>query len=310
MTTQYMIAYDHAEIDFTDEEFSKIESNDFLGMWNVFHKKVQLQFKRENIDFEQKTNDLKNNGIMHIENHLKIEEILNFKEKWGEIFSRIRMLRNADSPILLGDDEFSENEYSVVNHSAKDEHHETVISFLKKIINDDITKIVNDYFESNFSICYAIFSETFPDPNPITSFRWHKDYGPDCQTHMMIYLDDAAETGGRTEFLNYDDSRRIDATGHDPNNFQGRVENILEILDDVNVISPQPKIGDIVIFNATRVYHSGIHPINKSRKAIILALQPDFLPWDKSVNRTLFLKYPMGRNISQENPFHPYYLAV
>lgn len=309
MTIQYMIAYDGAEIDFTDDEFSKIENNDFLGMWAVFHKKTQYQFRKENENFEPKMNDLKKNGVIYIKNSLNLKELLNFREAWGEKLSKIRISKNADAPVLL-DDESNENEYSVRNHSVKEEYHDEVYAFLDKVINDDITKIINDYFESNFSICYAIFSEAFPDLDPITSFRWHKDYGPECQTHMMIYLDDAAETGGRTEFINYDDSRRIDATGYDPNNLKDRVKNIQEILNDINVISPQPKIGDIVIFNATRIYHSGIHPTNKSRKAIILALQPDFLPWKKSVNRILFLKHPMGRNISQENPFHPYYLAV
>lgn len=310
MTTQYMIAYGGAEIDFTDEEFSKIENNDFLGIWSVFHKKTQDQFRKENINFQPKENDLIKNGIIHINSVLTPEDISKIKQDWSKNFSPIRMLRDTDTPVIVNDNERRDNHYSVVNHSARDEYHNDICQFLEKAINENVKDIVDSYFESNFSICYAIFSEAFPDLEPITSFRWHKDYGPDCQTHMMIYLDDAAETGGRTEFINYSDSRLIDETGYDPNNFKNRVKNIKEILGSVNIISPQPKAGDAIIFNATRVYHSGVHPKNNSRKAIILALQPDFLPWQKSVNRLLFLKYPMGRNISQENPFHPYYLAV
>lgn len=310
MTTQYMIAYGGAEIDFTDEEFSKIESNDVLGIWSVFHKKTQDQFRKENINFQPKENDLIKNGIIHINSVLSPKDISKLKQDWNKNLSPVRMLRETDRVVIVDDNEHRDNHYSVVNHSVKDEYHNNIFRILEKAINENVTKIMTDYFHSNFSICCAIFSEAFPDSDPITSFRWHKDYGPDCQTHMMIYLDDAAETGGRTDFINYNDSRRIDETGYDPNNFKGRVKNIKEILDDVNIISPQPKAGDALIFNATRIYHLGVHPKQNSRKVIILVFQPDFLPWQKSVNRFLFLKNPMGRNMSQENPFHPYFLAV
>ncbi|WP_232302770.1 hypothetical protein, partial [Elstera litoralis] len=60
---------------------------------------------------------------------------------------------------------------------------------IASVMNEHTTEIIRDYFEAHFSISCAIFSEAFPDADPITSFRWHKDYGPSCQTHIMVYLD-------------------------------------------------------------------------------------------------------------------------
>lgn len=295
MSQRYCIAVNNKIIQFTEEENNLITSNEGGNMWNAFYNAC----KREFIYFNDINKDyLKKNGVEHIKNVLTNDEVIQFKQIWEKNFSPLYISRNNQETQVI--EENDPQKYSVKSFLINGNSVSFVMGIISKILTLSLTKKIEAFYDSHFSINHILFSEALPDSQPLTSFRWHCDGGPDTQLHIMVYLDSYEETEGRTEFLNYNDTQKAIKKGYDLSNPDVRTTRITDFLPTAKIISPKPAAGDILIFNATR----------KSRKVMTLIIQPDFLPWAHSIAPENLFTSPVGRYLLKVNPFFPYYKVV
>jgi ectoine hydroxylase-related dioxygenase (phytanoyl-CoA dioxygenase family) len=302
MPKAYVVSVRGETIYFSQDEIEALNSLDVSRVWSVFQNlcKKKYPFPIRNTD-----NELKKNGIEHLKSVISRDSIEKLKREWENFFVPIIFERNSTNNILAKDN--NSQEYSVRNYVINERSLAIVQEIIRNLFSEIIVQKLENYLESFFSISHIMFSETFPDPDPITSFRWHCDFGPVSQTHIMLYLDDAEITGGKTEFINYEDSKKIIETGQGFLPMADRQLSIKNMYSDANVISPNPKAGDILIFNATQVYHCGIHPTSRSRKILTIVLQSSLVPWKEALSHHNILAFPGGRSLIDENPFFPYY---
>lgn len=305
MPSATIVSVNGQPIAFSEEEIQKLNTRDSVEVWNVFHAACKRFYKYNS---KKNKNTLKKEGVDHIKSLLKPKDVKDFKKIWEENLQPVYMDRNENSGITVGAD--SNKKYSVVNYQITPESIGFVTGIIPKILNNKITAYLEDYFESHFSISLILFAEAFPDPEPITSFRWHRDVGPLSQTHIMVYLDGAEETGGRTDFINYADSQKLEEAGYTPGKPKDRRLSIKDISDEIEIISPKPEAGDALIFNATRIFHCGVHPIRHTRKVMFLILRPDFRHWAEASATEPVFGFPTGRDIELVNPFIPYFRTV
>lgn len=302
MPKAYVVSVKGETVYFSQDEIEALNSLDASRVWSVFQDlcKKKYPFSIKNTD-----NELKKNGIEHLKLVISKENIEKLKNEWENFFVPIIFQRDQTNNVLAQDGKHQE--YSVRNYTIPEHSLEIVQEIVGSIFSQLIVQKLENYLESFFSISHIIFSETFPDPHPITSFRWHCDFGPMSQTHIMLYLDDAEITGGKTEFINYEDSKKIIETGQGFLPMADRQLSIKNMCSEANVISPNPKAGDILIFNASQVYHCGIHPTSRSRKVLTIVLQSSLVPWQEALSHHNILAFPGGRSLIDENPFFPYY---
>lgn len=300
MPNECVVFFKNQIVTFRPDEIEDISSRSCEKVWNVFTN-TSKRFYSKNNNFGK--NDLKTQGFELIKGALSKEDVLALKKEWAENFTPWKIARDSEALHLAKEEK---DAYSVVNYHVTAQSLQLISDIIIKILRPDITAKIEDYLESHFAINHVLFAEAFPDAEPITSFRWHYDVGPSSQTHIMLYLDDADETGGRTEFLNYDDSQKIRDSGYNPTVASDRLLDITDIDPTVEAAKPFPKAGDMIIFNATKIYHCGIHPTKKSRKVVFIILHSDFAPWIETAHERNIFSYPVGRFIYNENPFFTY----
>lgn len=300
MANECVVFFKNQIVTFRPDEIEDISSRSREKVWNVFTN-TSKNFYSKNNNFGK--NDLKTQGFEFIKAALSKEDVLALKKEWNDHFIPWKISRDSDTLNLAKEEKDS---YSVVNYQVAIRSLPLISEIVIKILNPKITTKIENYLESHFAISHVMFAEAFPDAAPITSFRWHYDVGPSSQTHIMVYLDDADETGGRTEFLNYDDSQKIRDSGYNPIVASERLLDITDIDPSVEVIKPSPEVGDMIIFNATKIYHCGIHPTKKTRKVVFIILHSDFAPWTETAHERNIFNYPVGRFIYNENPFFTY----
>lgn len=301
----YSIQVDGKPVQFSAEEIQIISNGEGKEIWDVFYSACKREF---NYVVDGEPDYLKKNGIEYIPNVLKKKDISALKIAWATGFKPFYIERNNEKLNILKNK--TENAYSVRNFSVPSEKINLTRRVISQVLTLSLTKKIEAFYESHFSINHVLFSEAFPDPEPLTSFRWHSDGGPASQLHIMVYLDGYEETGGRTEFLSYQDTQSIRMAGYDSEHHANRTTDIKKILPNVDIISPEPRAGDILIFNATQVLHQGIHPTRKTRKVMTLVIQPDLKPWPKSLSLSEIFSVPLGRFLLSTNPFFPYFVPV
>ncbi len=301
----YSIELDGKPIQFSNEEIEIISSQESKQGWDVFYSACKREFSYV-VDIEP--DYLKKNGVEYVPDVLKRKDIGALKIAWETSFKPLYIERNNEEMNVMK--QKNDRTYSVRNFAVDPAKVPLIIKTISQVLTLSLTKKIEAYYGSHFSINHVLFSEAFPDPEPLTSFRWHSDGGPASQLHIMVYLDSYEDTGSKTEFLSYDDTQKIKLAGYNSENHAGRTTNIKEYLNSVEIISPEPKAGDILIFNATQILHKGVHPTRKSRKVMTLVIQPDFKPWPKLLDPSEIFSAGLGRVLSYTNPFFRYLVPI
>ncbi len=305
MARSLIIALNGAPISFAPEQIEKLSTYEADLVWSVFDEVAHSVYeKKESIS----NNDLKVNGYKLINKALLPSDVAELKRVWNEKFQPISIERSEDTLNILTDK--IKEEYSVKMFSVPNDSKDYIKIILKKIFSEDNVKILEDYFGSYFSINHVLFSLASPDGNPITSFRWHKDSGPKKQTHIMVFLSSSYETGGRIEFINYEDSSKIQDDDYWNLGPEGRLHSIQDLVPDASIYAPMPVEGDAIVFNATNIYHCGKHPTQGVRYVMNIIMQPDLLPWNEVLETSDILKHPAGFYLKKHNPFYPYFIEV
>jgi hypothetical protein len=149
---------------------------------------------------------------------------------------------------------------------------------------------IREYFGSEYLVHWFTVSATPASSSPPSvSFRWHCDKGPRDHLKLIVFLNDVEEHGGGTAFLNRADSEAVAESGY----LFGRAKK--RALDTASLgaicgkhLSPieiYPAAGDAVLFEPSRIVHSGITPRHGIRYALTLCLLPSPLDWKQSLAR-------------------------
>ncbi len=293
------------KIEISDAEAECFLQQDIRGVWAIFYEKCREKYLKKNPNIERLESDLYRNGVEHIASVLSDKDVTLVRSiiENSSVFhtfprsSGSNVTEEADVNVTYT------AQHIEINAEAKIK----IYPLLYRILNNETVKKIESLMQSYFAIDHIFFSRTYPDADPIVSFRWHRDAGPKFQTHIMVYLSDSEETGGRTEFINYHYSGCVELSGYAGNkNIERRATDLKYIVPDMEVIAPKPRAGDIIIFNATQIYHQGIHPNTGYRDVMFIILRPDMMSWSKSVDLKKVFSHPRGLALFSQNPFSNY----
>lgn len=158
---------------------------------------------------------------------------------------------------------------------------------VRKAFRSDLVESLEAGMQSYFRLHHILMTRTFPSSQPTGSFRWHRDYCPKMQAHLMLYLTEAGAdlAGGGTEFV-----ARAQTTQIEQNHNYAFVPMHLRVdrLQDANVPRsltervdrPLMQPGDGVLFFSNQVLHKGVPPQRDCREVVTLVFHPSLSPWD------------------------------
>jgi hypothetical protein len=167
-------------------------------------------------------------------------------------------------------------------------------SFERELLEQVMTLAVDErvvrYFGSEYFVYWysagrAIPSETLGR----NSYRWHCDRGPEHHLKLILYLNDYAEHGGGTEFLDEEATRRIAETGYVFDSVKSRVSDLAPYAKRVGIAYEpwfaEMKAGEGILFQPARNLHRGLLPRHGPRMAITFCLLPSPIPWRDALER-------------------------
>ena len=159
---------------------------------------------------------------------------------------------------------------------------------LPRILNETVTAALERYFGSYFRIDFVQMYRTFPVAEAKASFHWHRDLAPMAQILIMVYLTDSGAHSGSTSFLDLEQTRAAAQAGYSFPNLDERIAEIDKVFAACDrppaVNRPELAAGDAVAFAAPRVLHRGNSPETGFRDALLLILQPSFVPWSWDID--------------------------
>jgi hypothetical protein len=166
--------------------------------------------------------------------------------------------------------------------------------FDRELLERALTPAVDEralgFFESEYFVLWYTVSRAVPVPVPgKNSFLWHCDRGPRAHLKLLLYLNDHAEHGGGTEFLDLTASRRIAETGYVYAPVRTRVADLAPLATRVGVdLAPwvaRPDAGEGILFQPAGVLHRGLLPTRGPRLVATLCLLPSPIPWREALAR-------------------------
>ncbi|TDU28925.1 2-oxoglutarate-Fe(II)-dependent oxygenase superfamily protein [Panacagrimonas perspica] len=148
-----------------------------------------------------------------------------------------------------------------------------------------------EFFGSEYFVYWYTLARTAPTQGPANvSFMWHCDRGPRAHLKLLVYLNDHSEHGGGTSYLDLAATDAVARSGY----VFARGKRRTGSLDELSKLAGQPltaydhrpRAGDAVLFQPSRVLHSGITPHLGPRYVFTLCLLPSPVPWRSALERS------------------------
>lgn len=162
-----------------------------------------------------------------------------------------------------------------------------VIEALPKVLDDERTAMLERYYGCHFRIDHLRIYRTFPAPEAVVSFRWHRDGAPMAQVHIMVYLTDSGNKSGSTSFLDLEQTRLAAEAGYHYPDVARRTRDVNKVFagtrHEPKVNQPKVRAGDAIVFAAPRVLHQGNLPATGFRDVLLLVLLPSLEPWRQDI---------------------------
>jgi len=151
-----------------------------------------------------------------------------------------------------------------------------------------LEKIIEDYLGCFFRIDHLQVMRTQFSRDPEISFRWHRDFEPAAQLHVVLYLTESGELDANTIFTTIADSRRCAKLGYAYPLNVDRVKNINAWIPEgepgVILVCPHLMPGDAAIFAASRILHRGQIPKRWDRDVVLFNILPSLTPWRQELS--------------------------
>lgn len=166
---------------------------------------------------------------------------------------------------------------------------------LRRLVESALTAEVDagclEFFRSEYFVYWATLARTAPTQGPASvSFRWHCDRGPQTHLKLLVYLNDHAEHGGGTSYLDLAGSEAVARSGYVFALGRRRTESLDELsalaASPLVAYEHRPRAGDSVLFQPARVLHCGLTPHLGPRYVLTLCLLPSPLPWQTALERS------------------------
>ncbi|MHC8510445.1 MAG: hypothetical protein ACYYKD_13865 [Rhodospirillales bacterium] len=176
---------------------------------------------------------------------------------------------------------------------------------IQRILNAAADARLTSFFQSEYRVMFLTVVKTEPSEESNESFLWHKDAGPRKHAKIILYLTDAVETGGRTDFIDAAATARIAAAGYDFVRTNLRIGDLSAFSAEqglqFDISSNPPAAGESVIFKPFHVLHKGIGPARGPRWTVTLILTPHDEPWRKDIEHRNLLKLQETESADWEN---------
>ena len=168
------------------------------------------------------------------------------------------------------------------------------LALVRQLLEASLTPEVDghclEFFRSEYLVHWYTLSRTAPGSEPASvSFRWHCDKGPRAHLKLMVYLNDHSEHGGGTSYLDLAGTAAVARSGYVFARGRRRSGSLKELGAlaglELQAQDHHPRAGDAVLFQPSRVLHSGITPTRGPRYVLTLCLLPSPVPWRAAFER-------------------------
>lgn len=167
-------------------------------------------------------------------------------------------------------------------------------ALVRRLIEAALTSEVDvhclEFFRSHYFVYWYTLSRTAPVKGPASvSFKWHCDQGPRAHLKLLVYLNDYAEHGGGTSYLDLAASDAVAKSGYLFARGRRRTQALEKLASlagrPISAYDHHPSAGDSVLFQPSRVLHCGISPTLGPRYVLTLCLLPSPIPWGVALER-------------------------
>jgi hypothetical protein len=168
-------------------------------------------------------------------------------------------------------------------------------ALVERLVGAALPAAVDDaclsFFASEYFVYWTTLARTAPVEGPASvSFMWHCDRGPRAHLKLLVYLNDHAEHGGGTSYLDLAASDAVARSGY----LFARGRRRTDSLDGLSKLAGRPlaayehrpHAGDAVLFQPSRVLHRGVTPHLGPRYVLTLCLLPSPVPWREALGRS------------------------
>ena len=168
------------------------------------------------------------------------------------------------------------------------------LALVRQLLEASLTPEVDghclEFFRSEYLVHWYTLSRTAPGNEPASvSFRWHCDKGPRTHLKLLVYLNDHSEHGGGTSYLDLAGTAAVARSGYVFARGQRRSGSLKELGAlaglELQAHDHHPRAGEAVLFQPSRVLHSGITPTRGPRYVLTLCLLPSPVPWRAAFER-------------------------
>lgn len=165
-----------------------------------------------------------------------------------------------------------------------------VRQLLEAALTEPVDRHCLAFFGSEYLVHWTTLSRTSPSREPASvSFRWHCDKGPRAHLKLLVYLNDHSEHGGGTSYLDLAGTAAVARTGYVFARGKRRIDSLAQLGAmagrALEAHDHRPHAGDAVLFQPSRVLHSGITPTLGPRYVLTLCLLPSPVPWREAFER-------------------------
>lgn len=157
-------------------------------------------------------------------------------------------------------------------------------------LTDEVDAQCLDFFRSEYFVYWYTLSRTAPVEGPASvSFMWHCDRGPRAHLKLLVYLNNYAEHGGGTAYLDLESSSAVANSGYVFARGRRRTASLEQLAKlagrPLKAYDHHPHAGDPVLFQPSRVLHLGLTPKLGPRYVLTLCLLPSPMPWREALAR-------------------------
>jgi hypothetical protein len=160
---------------------------------------------------------------------------------------------------------------------------------LASLLGPEVDRRITAFFGSEYLIKWFTVVRASPHPVSESSFRWHVDGGPTAHAKILLYLTGTGEHGGRTDFVDIENSGKIFATGYHLRDVGNREEDLGPLAAKVGAPWPPApfriEVGEAALFKPNAVLHRGVLPTANARYTIQVCLLPSPVPWRQHFER-------------------------
>jgi hypothetical protein len=271
-----------------------------FGTFNRFSKNIKAIVRRKRAQNQSNLTTAKANSSWEKGTHVKLLEDSYDKNKIEKIQSKFTHLIEKDEENIL-----TKKQQGEIYQKGIANYGDTIFDFQSKfpevedLINDEITEIVESYYNSHFSIDYIKLYRNYHVPKKmreksgVYDINWHVDsYAPDA-TKLFVNLSNVTEEHGPLHVASRADTKSLVDQNFNRNE-EGVPGRVVEAKADVTKLTG--KAGTATIANSNLCLHRADNPSEGNHRDIAMIV---FNPSSKPCTDNWTKELSPGRNFEE-----------